>query len=55
MLERAEGTPLLRWIVQYNNKIDRQRGAVPVNLEELVKNHFTWVFDPYRHQRMHGK
>jgi len=55
MLERAEGTPLLRWIVQYNNKIDVCGGLYPVNLEELVKNHFTWVFDPYRQQRMHGK
>jgi hypothetical protein len=55
MLERAEGTPLLRWIVQYNNKIDVCGGLYPVNLDELVKNHFTWVFDPYRQQRMRGK
>jgi hypothetical protein len=26
-----------------------------VNLDELVQNHFTWVFEPYRQQRMHGK
>jgi len=55
MLERAEGTPLLRWIVQYNNKIDVCGGLYPVNLEELVRNHFTWVFEPYRRQRMQGK
>lgn len=54
-LERAEGEPLLRWIVQYNNKIDVCGGLYPVNLEELVRNHFTWVFDPYRQQRMRGK
>lgn len=55
LLERAEGTPLLRWIVQYNNKIDVCGGVYPVNLDELVKNHFTWVFEPYRQQRMRGK
>jgi hypothetical protein len=54
-LERAEGEPLLRWIVQYNNKIDVCGGLYPINLEELVRNHFTWVFEPYRQQRMHGK
>jgi hypothetical protein len=55
LLERAEGEPLLRWIVQYNNKIDVCGGLYPVNLDELVKNHFTWVFEPYRQQRMRGK
>jgi hypothetical protein len=55
LLERAEGTPLLRWIVQYNNKIDVCGGLYPFNLDELVRNHFTWVFEPYRQQRMRGK
>ena len=55
LLERAEGSPLLRWIVQFNNKIDVCGGLYPVHLEDLVKNHFTWVFEPYRQQRMHGK
>jgi len=55
LLERSEGTPLLRWIVQYNNKIDLCGGIYPVNLAELVDNHFTWVFEPYRQQRMQGK
>jgi hypothetical protein len=55
LLERSEGTPLLRWIVQYNNKIDLCGGIYPVNLAELVENHFTWVFEPYRLQRMQGK
>ena len=55
LLERSEGAPLLRWIVQYNNKIDVCGGLYPVNLAELVDNHFTWVFDPYRQQRMLGK
>jgi hypothetical protein len=55
LLERSEGTPLLRWIVQYNNKIDVCGGIYPVNLTELVDNHFTWVFEPYRQQRMQGK
>lgn len=54
-LERAEGEPLLRWIVQYNSKIDICGGLYPVNLDDLVKNHFTWVFEPYRQQRMLGK
>jgi hypothetical protein len=55
LLERTEGKPLLRWIVQYNNKIDVCGGLYPVNLDELVRNHFTWVFEPYRQQRMQGK
>jgi hypothetical protein len=55
LLERAEGEPLLRWIVQYNNKIDVCGGLYPVKLDELVRNHFTWVFEPYRQQRMQGK
>ncbi len=55
MLERAEGMPLLRWIVQYNNKLDVCGGLYPVNLTDLVNNHFTWVFEPYRQQRIHGK
>ena len=55
LLERSEGAPLLRWIVQYNNKIDLCGGIYPVNLTELVDNHFTWVFEPYRLQRMRGK
>jgi hypothetical protein len=55
MLERSEVEPLLRWIVQYNNKIDVCGGLYPVNLDELVRNHFTWVFEPYRRQRMQGK
>ncbi len=55
MLERAEGKPLLRWIVQYNNKIDVCGGLYPVTLDDLVQNHFTWVFEPYRQQRVHGK
>jgi hypothetical protein len=54
LLERSEGAPMLRWIVQYNNKIDVCGGLYPVNLDELVQNHFTWVFEPYREQRMRG-
>lgn len=55
MLERTAGQPLLRWIVQYNNKIDVCGGLYPVDLDELVRNHFTWVFEPYRQQRALGK
>jgi hypothetical protein len=55
LLERTQGAPLLRWIVQYNNKIDVCGGLYPVKLDELVTNHFTWVFEPYRLQRMLGK
>lgn len=55
LLEGAQGAPLLRWIVQYNNKIDICGGLYPVRLEDLVANHFTWVFEPFRQQRMLGK
>ena len=55
LLERAGGMPLLRWIVQYNNKLDVCAGLYPVNLDDIVENHVTWVFEPYRQQRMHGK
>ena len=54
LLER-KGSPLIRQIVQFNNKIDVCGGLYPVNLEELVSNHFTWVFQPYCQQRMLGK
>ena len=55
LLECAQGAPPLRWIVQYNNKIDICGGLYPVRLDELVANHFTWVFEPFRQQRMLGK
>lgn len=55
LLERTQGEPPLRWIVQYNNKIDVCGGLYPVSVNELVKNHFTWVFDPYRQQRALGR
>ncbi len=55
LLERFHADPLLRWIVQFNNKIDVCGGLYPVDLPELERNHFTWVFEPYRQQRLHGK
>ena len=55
LLECAQGAPPLRWIVQYNNKIDICGGLYPVRLDELVANHYTWVFEPFRQQRMLGK
>jgi hypothetical protein len=55
LLERFHSDPLLRWIVQFNNKIDVCGGLYPVDLPELVRNHFTWVFEPFRQQRMRGK
>lgn len=55
LLEQFHSDPLLRWIVQFNNKIDVCGGLYPVDLAELVRNHFTWVFEPFREQRMIGK
>jgi len=55
LLERFHADPMLRWIVQFNNKIDVCGGLYPVDLNEVVRNHFTWVFEPYREQRMQGK
>ena len=55
LLERLHAEPMLRWIVQFNNKIDVCGGLYPIDLEELVRNHFTWVFEPYRQQRIRGK
>ena len=55
LLERFHADPLLRWIVQFNNKVDVCGGLYPVDLAELVRNHFTWVFEPFREQRMKGK
>jgi len=43
LLEQFHSDPLLRWIVQFNNKIDVCGGLYPVDLAELVRNHFTWV------------
>ena len=55
LLEQFHSDPLLRWIVQFNNKVDVCGGLYPVDLAELVRNHFTWVFEPFRQQRMRGK
>ena len=55
LLEQFHSDPLLRWIVQFNNKVDVCGGLYPVDLAELVQNHFTWVFEPFREQRMKGK
>ncbi|HUJ22264.1 MAG TPA: hypothetical protein VLX58_12110 [Bryobacteraceae bacterium] len=55
LLERFHADPLLRWIVQFNNKIDVCGGLYPVDLDEVVRNHFTWVLEPFRQQRMQGK
>lgn len=55
LLERFHSDPMLRWIVQFNNKVDVCGGLYPVDLPELERNHFTWVFEPFRQQRMHGK
>ncbi len=41
--------------MQYNNKIDVCGGVYPVNLDDLVSSHFTWVFEPYTIQRRQGK
>ena len=55
LLERFHADPLLRWIVQFNNKIDVCGGLYPIDLDEVVRNHFTWVFEPFRQQRIQGK
>jgi len=55
LLEPFHANPLLRWIVQFNNKVDVCGGLYPIDLDELVRNHFTWVFEPFRQQRMQGR
>jgi hypothetical protein len=54
LLEQQE-CKLLRGIVQFNNFVDVCGGLYPVDLEEMVKNHYTWVFEPYIKQRALGK
>ena len=54
LLER-KGSPTLRNVVQFNNKIDVCGGLYPVDLDEIVSNHFTWLFEPYIGQRTQGK
>ncbi len=54
LLEK-KGSPVLRQIVQFNNKIDVCGGLYPVDLDEIVANHFTWIFEPYQEQRRAGK
>jgi hypothetical protein len=54
LLEK-KGSPRLRQIVQFNNKIDVCGGLYPVDLDEIVANHFTWIFEPYHRQRAAGK
>ncbi len=55
LLESLHADPMLRWIVQFNNKIDVCGGLYPIDLKEVVRNHFTWVFEPYHRQRLQGK
>jgi hypothetical protein len=50
-----KGNPKLRQVVQFNNKIDVCAGLYPVDLDEMVNNHFTWIFEPYTRQRSAGK
>ena len=52
---RRRARPTLRQVVQFNNKIDVCGGLYPVDLEEIVNNHFTWIFEPYHQQRTLGK
>lgn len=54
-LLEQKGSPKLRQVVQFNNKIDVCGGLYPVDLEEIVNNHFTWIFEPYLRQRTLGK
>jgi hypothetical protein len=54
-LLEASGSPVLRNIVQFNNKVDICGGLYPVDLNEMVQNHYTWVFEPYMRQRAMGK
>ncbi len=54
-LLEQKGEPVLRQVVQFNNKIDVCGGLYPVDLDEIVSNHFTWIFEPYMRQRTLGK
>jgi len=45
----------LRTIVEFNNFLDVCGGLYPVDLDEMVKNHYTWIFEPYTQQRGLGK
>ncbi len=54
-LLESKGSPVLRQVVQFNNKIAVCGGLYPVDLKEIVENHFTWVFEPYLEQRRTGK
>lgn len=54
-LLEEKGEPVLRQVVQFNNKIDVCGGLYPVDLDEIVHNHFTWIFEPYLRQRTLGK
>jgi hypothetical protein len=54
-LLESKGSPIVRQIVQFNNKIDICGGLYPVDLEEIVRAHYTWVFEPCMQQRAIGK
>ena len=52
---KAKSCPAIRHLVQFNNKIDICGGLYPVDLDEMVQNHYTWVFEPCIQQRVIGK
>ena len=55
LLEHQQSSQVLQTIVQFNNLLDVCGGLFPVDLDEMVKNHYTWVFEPYMRQRALGK
>jgi hypothetical protein len=55
LMEQHDTCQLLQTIVQFNNLLDVCGGVFPVDLDEMVKNHYTWVFEPYMRQRLLGK
>jgi hypothetical protein len=55
LLEERRPSDVLRTIIQFNNLLDVCGGLFPVDLDEMVRNHYTWVFEPYNRQRALGK
>ena len=55
LIEQPAVSPILRAIIEFNNLLDVCGGLYPIDLNVMVKNHYTWVFEPYMKQRALGK
>ena len=55
LLEDPGPCKIVQKVVQFNNLLDVCGGLYPVDIDEMVREHYIWVFEPYMQQRALGK